>query len=108
MSFHGVPCLSRYVPGLMLRSPPVTRPYRRKIFGDPMMPFRASESAAWPKFAPRGMITRVGAPCGWPPHAAATRHNATNAVRRSARRIERVLQQNGRGERVDIALSAAG
>ena len=33
MSLHGVPCLSRYVPGLMLRSPPTMRPYKRKSLG---------------------------------------------------------------------------
>src|SRR5712671_1201614 len=73
-----------------------------------MMPVRARESAAWPKLAPRGTITRAGVPCGWPPHAAATAHTATSAERSSARNIEGMLEQNRRRERVNVALSAAG
>src|SRR3954462_9068063 len=92
----------------MFRSPPVKRPYRPNSFGDPMMPERTSESAACPKLAPRGMITRAGAPCGCPEQAAATTHSATSARRMSVRNIERMLEQNRRRHGVDITLSAAG
>src|SRR6266567_7718672 len=73
-----------------------------------MIPARASESVACPKLAPRGMITRVGAPWGWPAHAAVATHAAISATRVSTLSIEGLLEQNRRGERIDIALSAAG
>src|SRR5450759_692405 len=72
------------------------------------MPLRASESAACVKVAPRGTITRVGAPCGSPAQAAANTHAATSAERESALNIERLLKQNRRRERVNVALPAAG
>src|SRR5438132_1343600 len=108
MAFHGVPCLRRKVPGLMLRSPPVSRPYSRNVFGQPTSPPLASESVACPKLAPRGIMTRVGVPCGWPTHAALTTHIATSAMRFLTLSIEGLLEQNRRRERIDIALSAAG
>jgi len=66
-----------------------------------------SESAAFAKVAPRGMMTRVDCPCGFCPHAASTKHPAANAARNSVRNIEGVLQENRCGEGVDITLPAA-
>src|ERR1700674_2595803 len=107
MSFHGVPCLRRYVPGLMLRSPPVARAYTRNILRHPTRFALDSESAASAKLAPLGMITRVDAPYGFCPHAASTKHPAANAARSSVRNIEGVLQKNRRGERVNVAFPTA-
>src|SRR3954470_202423 len=54
------------------------------------------------------MMTRAGAPCGCPAHAAPATHSATNARRASVRNIERMLKQDRRRQSVDVALSAAG
>src|SRR5258705_9337138 len=92
----------------MFRSPPVRRPYIRNTFGHPTSFALASESVAWPKLAPLGMMTRVGVPCGWPLHAATSAHPATSAKRDLVLNIECLLEQNRRRERINIALPAAG
>src|SRR5688500_13248576 len=92
----------------MLRSPPESRPYRRNILGDPTSLAFASESVACAKLAPLGTMTRAGVPCGSPPQAATSTHPATSAKRESVLNIERLLEQNRRGEGIDIALPAAG
>src|SRR6266550_4967 len=67
----------------------------------------ASESVAWPKLEPRGMITRAAAPCGVLPHATRITVPARSAGRRSIRNIEDPLEQNRRGQRVNVALPTA-
>src|ERR1700682_1751249 len=92
----------------MLRSPPVSLPYSRNDLGHPTSFAFASESVASAKLAPLGMMTRVGAPCGFPPHAATSTHPATSARRISVLNIEGLLKQNRRGEGINVALPAAG
>src|SRR5688572_29163179 len=98
MSRHGVPFLRRYVPGLMFLSPPIARPYRRNILRDPTSPASASESVATRKLAPRGMITRLGVPCGVGPHALSAAHPTsaaeTSVSLSSVRTVQRLLQEN--------------
>src|SRR6267143_352046 len=91
----------------MLRSPPVTRAYTRNIFRHPTRLAFDNESAASAKLAPLGMITRVDGPYGVCPHAPSTKHPAATAARSSVRNIEGVLQENRRGERVNVAFPTA-
>src|SRR5688500_2456265 len=93
----------------MFLSPPIARPYRRNIRRDPTSPASASESVATRKLAPRGMITRFGVPCGVGPQALSAAQPAsaaqapTSVTLRSVRTVQRLLQENRRGQSVDLA-----
>src|SRR5687767_475727 len=97
----------------MLRSPPMTRPYRRNIRREPTRPASASESVAAVKLAPRGIITRLGVPCGVGPHAASrpAPARATYAPARtnltSIRDVERMLEEYRCRECIHFTLAAA-
>src|SRR5687767_12482203 len=81
-----------------------------------MMPACANESAALLKLAPEGMTTRTGAPYGSPAQplsvrtptaATASRRQRGRWVRkRSGRESQCMLQQDGGGQRVHVALTA--
>src|SRR6185437_12133332 len=99
------------VPALMPRSLRRSDAYTRKIRLPRTTPALASDSAATRMLAPGGIVTRTFAP---PPQAAASASSAPAAsdaarVRRRLRSTlcKRMLQENGRGKRVDVFLSAA-
>ena len=75
-----------------------------------MTPARASESTAVPKLDPGGILTRTLAPPDEPPHAMTAASDAITTARprsRLTRKGKRMLQQDRRGNGIDISLASA-
>src|SRR5436190_6368623 len=113
-SVAAYPLLRRrmYVPGLISRSSRRMNAYTLKRRAELMTPACASESAATPNDAPGGTVARTGLPVARP-HAfiaiASTKpHHARRHVtvrRPSTLTGERVLQQDGCGQCIDVSFS---
>ena len=73
-----------------------------------MIPALTSESVVARKLEPAGMTTRRGGPSEGLPQAISTASATIEMLRDSGLKLERMLKENGGGERVDVAPATPG